>query len=217
MSKYTSISEARELSAGDPIPRMKVIVKEAYPAKEGDGPYGPWRITKAKLSDSTGEISAAFFNSQKDGRWLHGNISNLKGNEIEIVSGQNGKGQFSGITTLDYTNNQGVKERQLKVSQDCQYDEAGIESGVSEAPKDQSSPPRQVYQADSDQVRRASFERQKALECAVSFLSSKDVVTSFVIETAESFYQFIAGIETPVKEETKQEHEDARTDKDETF
>jgi hypothetical protein len=63
---------------------MSVQVKAAFPAKTGEGKFGPWRVQAAILKDSTGEVRCSF--------WGNDEIKDLIGQTITIKSQPTNKG-----------------------------------------------------------------------------------------------------------------------------
>lgn len=82
--KVAKISDIQNLADGSIIGEMSVQVKTAFPAKTGEGKYGPWRVQSAILKDSTGEVRASF--------WTNEDIKDLIGQTVTIKSQGGAKG-----------------------------------------------------------------------------------------------------------------------------
>ena len=82
--KVAKISDLTNLADGSIIGEMSVQVKAAFPAKTGEGKFGPWRVVAAILKDSTGEVRASF--------WTPDEIKDLIGQTITIKSQPTNKG-----------------------------------------------------------------------------------------------------------------------------
>ena len=82
--KVAKISDLTNLADGSIIGEMSVQVKAAFPAKTGEGKFGPWRVVAAILKDSTGEVRASF--------WTNDEIKDLIGQTITIKSQPTNKG-----------------------------------------------------------------------------------------------------------------------------
>jgi hypothetical protein len=207
----TSIKEIGELCDGDPIPRLRAVVEAAYPAKSGSNAYGDYSIQAAILNDGTGKIRAGFFDPQA-------NLLSLKGSEVEIVSGKNGKGQFSGITVYDHPDKKtGRVTRQIKVSGDATIDEIvgsnpRPDGNGKPKPDKDVRPKGQMPTFEDEKVKRRSIERQQALEQAVLFMNRAGQNADEVVRVAEKFYSFIsaAPVKTePAKQEAPSDGEDS--------
>jgi hypothetical protein len=82
--KVAKIADIQNLADGSIIGEMAVQVKAAFPAKTGEGKYGPWRVQPAILKDSTGEVRASF--------WVKDELKDLVGQTITIKSQGGAKG-----------------------------------------------------------------------------------------------------------------------------
>jgi hypothetical protein len=82
--KVAKIADLTNLADGSIIGEMSVQVKAAFPAKTGEGKYGPWRVQPAILKDSTGEVRASF--------WVKDELKDLVGQTITIKSQGGAKG-----------------------------------------------------------------------------------------------------------------------------
>ena len=82
--KVAKIADLANLADGSIIGEMSVQVKAAFPAKTGEGKYGPWRVQPAILKDSTGEVRASF--------WVKDDLKDLTGQTITIKSQGGAKG-----------------------------------------------------------------------------------------------------------------------------
>lgn len=82
--KVAKIADLANLADGSIIGEMSVQVKAAFPAKTGEGKYGPWRVQPAILKDSTGEVRASF--------WVKDELKDLVGQTITIKSQGGAKG-----------------------------------------------------------------------------------------------------------------------------
>ena len=82
--KVAKIADLANLADGSIIGEMSVQVKAAFPAKTGEGKYGPWRVQPAILKDSTGEVRASF--------WVKDELKDLVGQNITIKSQGGAKG-----------------------------------------------------------------------------------------------------------------------------
>jgi hypothetical protein len=82
--KVAKIADLANLADGSIIGEMSVQVKTAFPAKTGEGKYGPWRVQAAILKDSTGEVRASF--------WTNEDIKDLVGQTVTIKSQGGAKG-----------------------------------------------------------------------------------------------------------------------------
>ena len=82
--KIAKIADLANLADGSIIGEMSVQVKAAFPAKTGEGKYGPWRVQPAILKDSTGEVRASF--------WVKDELKDLVGQNITIKSQGGAKG-----------------------------------------------------------------------------------------------------------------------------
>ena len=82
--KVAKIADLTNLADGSVIGEMSVQVKAAFPAKTGEGKFGPWRVVAAILKDSTGEVRASF--------WTPDEIKDLIGQTITIKSQPTNKG-----------------------------------------------------------------------------------------------------------------------------
>ena len=76
--KVAKIADLTNLADGSIIGEMSVQVKAVFPAKTGEGKYGPWRVQACILKDSTGETRASF--------WTDREMKNLTGQTITIKS-----------------------------------------------------------------------------------------------------------------------------------
>ena len=82
--KVAKIADLTNLADGSIIGEMTVQVKAAFPAKTGEGKYGPWRVQSCILKDSTGEVRASF--------WTKDEMKDLVGQTITIKSQGGSKG-----------------------------------------------------------------------------------------------------------------------------
>jgi hypothetical protein len=82
--KVAKIADLTNLADGSIIGEMSVQVKAAFPAKTGEGKFGPWRVQAAILKDSTGEVRCSF--------WGNDEIKDLIGQTITIKSQPTNKG-----------------------------------------------------------------------------------------------------------------------------
>lgn len=82
--KVAKIADLTNLADGSIIGEMTVQVKAAFPAKTGEGKYGPWRVQPCILKDSTGEVRASF--------WVKDDMKDLTGQTITIKSQGGAKG-----------------------------------------------------------------------------------------------------------------------------
>ena len=82
--KVAKIADLTNLADGSIIGEMSVQVKAAFPAKTGEGKFGPWRVVSTILKDSTGEVRASF--------WTNDEIKDLIGQTITIKSQPTNKG-----------------------------------------------------------------------------------------------------------------------------
>ena len=82
--KVAKIADLTNLADGSIIGEMSVQVKAAFPAKTGEGKFGPWRVQAAILKDSTGEVRASF--------WVKDELKDLVGQTITIKSQGGAKG-----------------------------------------------------------------------------------------------------------------------------
>lgn len=87
--KVAKIQDIENLADGSVIGEMTAQVKAAFPAKTGEGKYGPWRVVAAILKDGTGEIRCSF--------WTTDDIQGLVGQTITIKSQAGNKG-LAGIS-----------------------------------------------------------------------------------------------------------------------
>ena len=81
--KIAKIADIANLSPGTKIGQMTVTLKKVYPAKTGEGQYGPWSVRGAVISDETGEIRASFWDCD---------VSDLEGRVVTLKSRAGAKG-----------------------------------------------------------------------------------------------------------------------------
>jgi len=208
MSKI-SISDISDMTEGDPIIKLQATVKAAYPPSSYSSEYGEGQYQSCTLEDETGTIRATFFDPARD-------LRHLKGNLIEVVSGKDGKGRFSGITATDYENRKtGSVTRQIKVSSQATIDEVvggeprtNPEPGKSEPEKTNAprtkgdTKPSKPYVDET----RVSIERQVALQMAIKFGENVSLTKEEVVEVAEYFYNNYFS-KSPAKTDTNPEPE----------
>lgn len=116
--KVAKIADLANLADGSIIGEMSVQVKAAFPAKTGEGKYGPWRVQPAILKDSTGEVRASF--------WVKDELKDLVGQTITIKSQGGSKGlQGLGVKFSSHSNT-----NELNIT-----DKAAIIDGVRAAEK----------------------------------------------------------------------------------
>ena len=84
--KTAKISQLAELADCQLIGEMTFKIKKVYPAKTGEGQYGPWSVQGAIVTDETGEIRASFWGD--GGEPLKG----LEGHNVQVksISGKRG-------------------------------------------------------------------------------------------------------------------------------
>lgn len=177
------------------IARMKVTVEEVYDSLSGKSQYGEWVLQPALLKDETGTIRAAFMNPAR-------NVKHLKGNEIEIISGLNGKGKFSGITATDYSKD-GKTTRQLKVSEHASIDE--ITNGGESEPERTDEPQTKSSQPKEPKVdhTRVSIEAQVALKAAIDLaIASNDWDVNKICINTRSFAEVMSELHNVKKGES---------------
>ena len=89
--KTAKISQLAELADGQLIGEMTFKIKKTFPAKTGEGQYGPWSVQNAIVVDDTGEIRASF--------WADGNepLKGLEGHNVQVKSVA-GKRGLTGIS-----------------------------------------------------------------------------------------------------------------------
>lgn len=89
--KTAKISQLAELADGQLIGEMTFKIKKAFPAKTGEGQYGPWSVQNAIVVDETGEIRASF--------WADGSepLRGLEGHNVQVKSVA-GKRGLSGLS-----------------------------------------------------------------------------------------------------------------------
>lgn len=83
------ISDLPNLADGAVIGEMTVQIVKAFPAKTGEGKFGPWRVQNCVIKDSTGQGRASF--------WLPCDMAQYIGQTIVIKSQGTSKG-LQGIT-----------------------------------------------------------------------------------------------------------------------
>ena len=116
--KVAKIADLANLADGSIIGEMSVQVKAAFPAKTGEGKYGPWRVQPAILKDSTGEVRASF--------WVKDELKDLVGQNITIKS----QGGAKGLQGLSVKFSSHSNTNELNIS-----DKAAIIDGVRAAEK----------------------------------------------------------------------------------
>lgn len=196
---YTTVKQVNEMEANEPIEKFKGSVKTAFMPNTGISKrYNtPWKVQSAILVDEAGdEIRASFWDAKID-------LRDLIGNDVELESGKDGRGKFSGMVAEDYEDKKGVTTRQIKASKHTSIDEVvgDIVNGdyteskkpvtASEVTSSNGKAPQTNKYVDLEHEKRVSFERQKALEAAVTY--GLDLDPEALIEVAEKFYGFLNG------------------------
>jgi|SRR6266576_3399127 len=205
---YTTIKEIGSMEAGDPVLRMKATVESSFAPYNGSNQYGDYSVQAVILKDDTGKIRASFWNPVHDFR-------KLRGSEIEIVSGKDGKGRFSGITAIDYEDRKkNVVERQIKVTEHAKVDETVGDSRpepdvAGNTGKNVGEPrPAQLRSdlPDYEAIKRVSIERQTSLQMAIEFSKTQEGKTlDSVLGVADKFYEYLSGGKPEAKPEPERE------------
>lgn len=188
------------MEGGDPIKRIQVTVKSAYPPKTGTNEYGDWSIQSAMLQDDTGTIRGSFFNAPQ-------NLKNFVGQTLTVTSGKDAKGKISGMTAFDYEDRKkSTVTRQIEARGEYTFDEAvpGA-SGVSLAASGPQSNGGSRLQATYVDEKGVSIEKQVALKAAVEIAIATSVTNSAaIVKQAGELYAFF---KPEVKEEKQPEPE----------
>lgn len=188
----TTIKEAASLDGGEFIPQMQFVIKQAYEPKSGTNDNGDWKLQSAMVQDDTGSIRATFFDFDQD-------IRNLKGNEVIVKSGKDGKGHPSGIETYDYEDKKkNTITRQITIKRFATITEAIGGEPVYTGPANSQRPEQPVRQSVPNREvpvcverERMSFEKQAALKAAMDFaaLDKSGIVTAAqIVDAANTIY-----------------------------
>jgi len=89
--KTAKIAQLADLADGQLIGEMTFKIKKAFPAKTGEGQYGPWSVQGAIVVDETGEIRASFWGDGSEP------LRGLEGHNVQVKSVA-GKRGLSGLS-----------------------------------------------------------------------------------------------------------------------
>lgn len=89
--KTAKISQLADLADGQLIGEMTFKIKKTFPAKTGEGQYGPWSVQNAIIVDDTGEIRASFWGDGSEP------LKGLEGHNVQVKS-VTGKRGLTGIS-----------------------------------------------------------------------------------------------------------------------
>jgi hypothetical protein len=102
--KVAKIADLTNLADGSVIGEMSFQIVRAFPAKTGEGKFGPWRVQNCVIKDATGEGRASF--------WLNCDMAQYIGQTI-TVRAQGGAKGLQGVT-VSFNKTQNTNE--LKVT-----------------------------------------------------------------------------------------------------
>ena len=85
--KTAKLKEIANLADGQIIGEIVATVKKVFPAKRGEGKYGPWSVQNIILTDETGECRASVWGSL---------MNDLEGQSVKFQSSAGKKG-LSGL------------------------------------------------------------------------------------------------------------------------
>lgn len=78
--KSAKISQVADLADGQLIGEMTFKIKKVFPAKTGEGQYGPWSVQNAIVLDDTGETRASFWGDGSEP------LKGLEGHDVQVKS-----------------------------------------------------------------------------------------------------------------------------------
>jgi len=78
--KTAKIAQLADLADGQLIGEMTFKIKKAFPARTGEGQYGPWSVQNAIVVDDTGEIRASFWGDGSEP------LRGLEGHNVQVKS-----------------------------------------------------------------------------------------------------------------------------------
>jgi len=89
--KTAKIAQLADLADGQLIGEMTFKIKKVFPARTGEGQYGPWSVQNAIVVDDTGEIRASFWGDGSEP------LRGLEGHNVQVKSVA-GKRGLSGLS-----------------------------------------------------------------------------------------------------------------------